>query len=437
VSETGAAKRSAPSAEVAVVVVILAVFAAVSLWVINRIQIDYEDLPAYTTVSSQPEGTLALWQMCQELGLHVERFYDSEYDYPPASAMVVLQEDGLSDAAMMFDPYNFDVVEEWVEQGNCLIVATPPLSMLSTAITAKLGPLQYTSYTADPRVCSKFLQAGQTGQTTAIWRVYKPGEQYTLPKNAPPIWKGVGEIETAGAIGAPKLDAAVLLATADPPEPVVLHILKGKGEVFWLLRPELATNNWLGRAGNAQVMWSLLSYASRYGTVYFDEHIHGYQRPHKSSLQLIFTTTGGWLMLAGLASVLIMLLGRAVLPARIVVRPVPPRRDSTEMVLAQADLFRRAHVTGLVGRSLVNSYRRALHAVLRDGQALDEAAFRQTLIQLIAASGGGRPLVAQYAATGGVPGKPAELAEFAQELGSLLEHARQQRGWTGDRRRLQ
>jgi hypothetical protein len=423
--------------ELIILLAILAIFAALALWIISRIQADYEQLPAYSTFSTEPDGTRALWLLCQEAGLTPSQHFESEYDYPLGTAMVVLHEDGLDAGAWLFDPFDVSAVLDWVEQGNCLVVCTPAGSMLATALEEELGSSTGGSYTADPRVCGKYVQAGQTGQTTAMWRVYQPGQQYELPADAPALWSGIKQFETAGSSGLSLMEADVLLATSTPPEPAVLHFTRGQGEVLWLARPEMATNHWLGRAGNAQVMWALLSYASRYGPVYFDENIHGYQRPHKSAVQMIFTTPGGWLLLAGLASVLLLLLGRAVLPARIVVRPVPPRRDSTEMVLAQADLFRRAQVTGLIGRSLLDSYRRAFQRVLREGQPLDESAFRELLERLRVKSGGGRLTVAHYISTGAVPRRPAELLSFGQELGSLLEHARQSQGWTADRRRIQ
>lgn len=417
------------SREVAVLITLLIVFAAIAVWAISRFDADYEEITPYSTLSSDPVGVRALWLLCQEAGMDSAQYYASEYDYPDHAAMVVLLEDGLDSGEIIFNPPDVSAMLDWVDEGNCLVLCLPPDSILSSSFLREFSQYDNSAaYTADPRVAATYAQNGQTGQATAMSRVYQPGLIYDMPADVPPIWQGVKRFETASMYSMPWLDVGVLLATSTPPDPVVLQIPHGQGEVLWLTRPEIATNHWLSRADNAQMMWGLLSYAARYGTVYFDEGIHGYQETHKNTLQLVFTTPGGWLLLAGLGSILLLMLGNAVLPARIVVRPVPPRRDSTEMVLAQADLFRRAKVTGMVGRSLLDSYRRALQTTLRQPLAADEGAFRQLLQDLTSKSGGGRPWVAHYVSTGAVPRRPAELLAFSQELGSLLEHARRRRG---------
>ncbi len=429
---------AAAGRELPVMIALLLVFAVAAVWVLGRIQADYESYPAYSTHSPKPEGAKALWLFCQELGLAPEQFFESEYDYPNNCAMVVLHEDGMESGAWLFDPYDCSAVIDWVEEGNCLIIGTPPQSMLASLLEEKLDGQGYGSFTADPRVVGQFLQAGRGGQSQAILRAFQPGQRYELSDDRPELWRNTEIIETAGGFGASYLaSASVLLAVSNPPEPIVLHFSMGEGEVLWLLRPEVLANDWLDRSDNAQLAWTLMTYASKYGPLYFDEHVHGYARPHKNTLQLMFTTTGGWLILAGLGSILLLLAGRAVQPARFIIRPVTPRRDSTEMVLAQADLYRRARVTGLLGRGLLDSYRRALQAVLRDGATLDEAAFRDVLGRLRARSGGGRPLVARFLETGAVPQRPVELAAFAHELGSLLEQARREPHAPGLRRRLQ
>ena len=428
----------AAARELPVMIGLLLVFAIAAIWIIGRLQTDYEDYPAYSTHSPKPEGARALYLLSRESGLEAGQFYESEYDYPQSAAMVVLHEEGMDSAAWIFDPYDISAVLDWVAEGNCLVLGAPSRGLLADALEEELGALAYGSYVADPRVVGQYTQAGQTGKVQAFWRVFQPGQQYGFPQGRPDLWQGVQQIEAAGGFGASYIkDAAVLLAVSDPPEPVVLQLSHGQGELLWLLRPEMLANTWLNRMDNAEVGYALLSYAGRYGPLYFDENIHGYSRPQKNALQLILTTKGGWLLLAGLLSILLMLSGRAVLPARFVVRPVQQRRDSAEMVLAQADLYRRAKVTGLLSRGLLDSYRRKLQRLTNAGAPLDEASFRDHLSRLREGSGGGRALLTKYLEGGQLPHRPNELLAFAQELGSLLEAARRTYGSAGPRRRLQ
>jgi hypothetical protein len=423
-AQHSANRTNATFRELPVMLGALIVFAVLAFLIVGRIQTDYEEYPAFSTISPKPEGAKAFWLLCQELGLGVEQYYGDEYDYPQRCAMVVLQEDGVDAAMWLLNPFDCSAVLDWVEAGNCLIVATPPGSMLATSLGEQLGSADLQAYAADPNVIGQFQQAGQPGQAIAMSRVFQPGQQYTFPKERPPLWQALGSIEAAGSFNAEFFpDADVLLAVSDPPEPVVLHFVRGRGEVIWLLRPELLSNAWLSRQDNVHLGWALASYGSRYGRVYFDEHVHGYSMPQKSALQLIFTTTGGWLLLAGLGSVLLVMAGAAVQPAKFIVQAVPPRRDSTEMVLAQADLYRRARVTGLLGKGILDSFRRMYKHVSREGRLLDDASFKEMLAELLKRSGVGLPFVASFISSGLIPQRPQDVVRFSQELASLISRA--------------
>jgi hypothetical protein len=220
------------------------------------------------------------------------------------------------------------------------------------------------AYQADERLIAAWSSlSSNTGELGALWRLYKPGHRFVLPVDRPPLWRTVEIIETAPADPTPYVRGDVLLATQDAAQPVVVYRRVGHGELFWVTRPELATNDWLGRADNHRLILALMDYAAQRGPLYVDEHIHGYIKQSPSALWLLFNTTGGHLLLTLAAVIILAFLGAAVRPARFLPQPVPPRRQATEMILAQADLYRRAGRARRGGPQLIDGVKRAVAQV--------------------------------------------------------------------------
>jgi hypothetical protein len=193
--------------------------------------------------------------------------------------------------------------------------------------------------------------------------MYRPGHVYKLKLDRAALWESVQKFETAPAGVVPYVRGDVLLATEDPSRPVVIYRTVGEGEVIWVTRPEIASNNWIGRMDNHRLLLALIATAVGDGPLYFDEHIHGYVHQSPSAVWLLFNTTGGHLLLILALALVVLFMGAAVRPARFFPQPVPPRRQAAEMVLAQADLYRRAGSSKAAARQLVNGVKRTLAQV--------------------------------------------------------------------------
>lgn len=416
--------RGGSGAEAWVLMGILLVFGVAVFWMIASIRSDDAQLPAYSSFSGQKDGALALYLLAQAAGLEVERYIGTEYEYPPG-CQLLLMEEALSATGMFAGQVNLPTVREWVEQGNCLVVAADPQGLFADELTAELGDLGYGAYDVPAGLAATQKGSGRQGSPQALWRAYQPGVVYEMPASVPRLYAGISAIETAPLTYMPHAEADVLLAADDPPEPVLLHSRWGEGEVFWLTRPEMVANSWLDRRDNAALLLAVLDYASSYGTIRFDEHIHGYQHGSKSVIQVIFTTPGGLLLLAGFGAALLCILGLAIKPARYVEPPAPRRRSGVEMVQAQADLYQRAGASSLAARCLVDSYRRQWQAQSGGGVGLErEESFRHEMQRGARRLKLSEPVLDAYLDHGRLPGSPAQLARLAEQLGRLLPAGR-------------
>jgi len=361
----------------------LAVFAALALWVAAHYAAREEYYPPYSTYSPRPEGAKALYELLKQEGFSVERYGDLEYDYPEDSCVIALAEPELSFSSMFYGQLDANAVWDWLDQGGRLIYASDPMlfegtSLLDELLKLELGdapeveewrtiPREAESngstggegYYVHPAVAANELGSGGEGQSTAIWRSYQPGTRFALPDNRPPLWADVSVIEVGYLQYFEWPAADVLLGAGRYGWPVVLYRQIGTGEIYWIVRPEICANGWLNRSDNHRVLLALVDRAAPDGTVYFDEHIHGYQEQRHNALSLLLSTTGGRLLLALGAALVLLFLGAAVRPARSHPQPVPPRRQSTEMVLAQADLYQRAGAVNIIVESLLDGVRRS------------------------------------------------------------------------------
>ncbi len=422
------------------VVVVLAGFAMLCLWIVLRMGLGQPSYPAGSSYSPNPDGVLALYELLQAEGLPAKRFGDTEYEYPEQACMLLVE--GTADPAqMMFGGLDVKALALWLSAGGRLVLVGAPLqdeyapwSSLGQQLLDYLDgkevwsgkmfespPVTDTSATREeaatpqaPLATAKYHGTGQAGKASAPVRSYRPGFRYTLQQPRPRLFADVAEIETAELSGLPSANAVPLLSAGDPPEPVVLHRKVGLGELYWVPRSELVTNAWLGRGDNHRLVLALLAYAARDRQLYVDEHVHGYSRERSNAGSMLLHTTGGKLILgAGLALVLCFL-GAAVRPARFQPPPPPPRRTSTEMVLAQAGLYRRAGLRRGVVERLLDGVRRAyMHEyvlpALPDNDMLLGWARRYAVSGVIHAK-----FLLTYLETGAVPRGETELVRLAR-----------------------
>jgi len=381
------------------IAVLLVLLAATALWVVNQTADRREYYPPMTTYSPESDGTMALYELCESLGYSVSRFHDSEYNYPLDTAMVVLDKPDTTSSLLLGAALDVRQLRLWLADGGRLLIVSDPLRSLGTELFAELDRAQGLAprggnvaewsegeglsgepltdldgleaaggeasppaeFRAADEVVAVFEStSGEAGSQMALWRMYENGRRYRLPADRPARWEGVETIETAAPDFLPYVRGEVLLATRDPLEPLVLYRRIGAGEVLWLTRAETVTNDWLVRADNHRLLLALIDYIAPDGRLAVDESIHGYVKSGRNIVGMLTATRGGQLLLALAVVMVLFFLGAAVRPARFHPQPVPPRRQATEIVLAQADLYRRAGRPDLAADSLVGRVRREL-----------------------------------------------------------------------------
>lgn len=358
----------------AVVALVLVAFAAVGILLVVNIGGQVEtDPPPFTTFSPRKPGSKALFELLAAGGVKAVRYHGNEYNYPLDGCMVAIIETYDPETMWLGPALNPVGLRLWLAEGGRLVLLAEDNHEWVRDLVAELNdadsgtdPPGATPLRADiPSTrMAEYEAKGEKGSDTAIWDVYAPGEVYALAEERPLLWQNVRELELSVRSWEDPLPAEVLLAVKrryeQEPTPVVYHQRHGEGELVLITEPELAANGWIGRADNHRLLLNLIHYARRGGPVHFDEYIHGYRRPSRSPLAILLHTPGGQLILALWGAVLLLLLGRAIPAARIREEQVTQRRQSAEMVYAQAGLYQRAGVTGNTARALVDGLKRSV-----------------------------------------------------------------------------
>lgn len=340
---------------------ILGIFSVGALWLILHFSIsEVEPMPPMSTYSSRPTGAKALYDLMLRVGYQAERFGDLEYHYPPQACMVILDQPELSVSAMVGGTLDVKALRLWMEQGGRLLLFSDPLRQTGHELMLELAPDAGQGYDFRNELLARRSETLTTGSADAIWRSFQHSYRYELDADRPQLFEDVGEIEIALPAMHEFVNAQVLLASDEPLQPIVLYKQVGAGMLLWVTCPEIACNDWIARADNHKLLLSLVEMAAGGGPLYFDEHLHGFYKRQANVLQLLLFTGGGRLLLA-LAVVLSMLfLGQMISAARVAVQPVIARRQTSEIVLAQADLYQRAGQLQIIARNLIDGLRRQL-----------------------------------------------------------------------------
>jgi hypothetical protein len=343
--------------EGALVVLMLAIFIGIGIYVSMRLNPDAPPPPPGTSVSTELDGTQALYELLKSSGMKVERYAGVEYDYPKDGCVLVVMDGSADPAGLFMGGLDAKAVRVWLEEGGRMIFAASGQAMILNSLEQELqGEAQGIS--RQKQLMLKYRSKGKAGSANAIWQAYKPGMQYNLPRPAPRLFGNARFIEIADSLPPPEMGTG-LLYTGNPPFALLQYRKVGKGEIMWLFQPEILMNDWIARADNHRLALALIERMAKGGKVYFDEHLHGLALNERDATALVFQTQGGRLLLALAGAIALCFCGFAVSAARTAPPPVPPRRQAAEMVLAQASLYRRAGVMAATAESLVDGFRRA------------------------------------------------------------------------------
>lgn len=361
--------RGGISTEGRIAVYVLLGFLAIALWLTYSSVGELEEYqPPYSSYTGEAAGLRAAYELLEKRGNTVSRHVLSEHEYPANTCVVLADESSTSPFKMIVNPVEIKALELFMRDGGSLVLFCDP-DMVIIRDLAELLTKQAASQGADewsdsPVTLARRSGKGQTGGTMT-WRGSMDGRIYELEDDAPPLLAGVGSLELADSWSSLELECTPLLSLENRSgmqffDPLVEYRRFGKGELLVVSRPELITNDWIDRAGNHRLVLALIEGAARGRPIVFDEHIHGFNAKRMTAGSLLTRTSGGHLLLLALLCIIILYLGLAIMPARYHPRAVPARRQTAEMVLGQASLFKRAHFENGSLRHIVDGLKHEL-----------------------------------------------------------------------------
>ncbi len=267
--------------------------------------------PTLSSLSSAPNGALALKLWVKELQYHVDEQVLTNFIPPKDDSILFMLEPSFPTESEM------QLLDDWVEAGGTLIAAGE----------------QYGMYLLADHYQFDFGAPPEQGSTSATGTPLFDSPAALELKNLQ-IWTVLRS----------QRDDFVALLTYQG-QPVVVSFEQGKGRVILATLTEPFTNAGLKKAGNPELVLNILALARVKGTVWFDEWHHGLQ----SGAQILGpgeflrqTPVGRALLFVVLAVFVVFFIqGRGF------GRPVPlpqeiKRRGALEHVTGIANLSRRA-----------------------------------------------------------------------------------------------
>jgi len=304
--------------------------------------------PKLSTVSSAPDGALALKLWVQELHYAVDEQVLESFSPPEdATILFILEPYFLSDSELKS-------MDQWVENGGTLIV---------------IGE-QYGIYSLVDHYDFSFEFLPENDALLAA---------ETPLLNSPTL----GDLTNAKArimLVTEREDYVVLAANKG--KPVLVGLEQGRGRVILGTIPDVFTNAGLKQAGNPELVLNILALARTRGPIWFDEWHHGVQGAGQilGPEQFLRQTSLGHALLFAMFAVFITLF----LQGRGFGRPVPlpqeiKRRGAWEHVTGIANLSRRAAHRSAVMLYYHDQIKRKLGQRYRLDPGLDDEKYVNTL----------------------------------------------------------
>ncbi|HLF73310.1 MAG TPA: DUF4350 domain-containing protein [Anaerolineales bacterium] len=272
---------------------------------------DEQQYPRLSSLSSAPDGALALKLWMKELRYGVHERVLANFSPPDSTTILFMLEPFPATEAEM------KAIDRWVEEGGTLIAIGEQYGMYSV-----IDHYKFTlNYLMD-----------NTGTPAAGTPLF----------GSPPA-PDPEHAQVRVALASERDDYVVLAALKG--QPVLVSFEQGKGRVVLGTVSESFTNAGLKQAGNPELVLNILALARNKGAVWFDEWHHGLQSGEQvlgPAEFLRFTPVGRSLLFVTFAIVLVLFLqGRGF------GRPVPlpqeiKRRGALEHVTGIANLSRRA-----------------------------------------------------------------------------------------------
>jgi len=219
-----------------VVLVAITTFAAMQ----RRTQ---EQYPKLSTLSSAPDGALALKLWVKELQYKVDEHVLGSFA-PPKDTSILFMLESISPTEG-----EMKAVDQWVEDGGTLIAIGGQYGMFSL--------IDHYNFSFQ----------------------YLPSNAGTPSNETPlmdsPLGLDLKNAKAGVALGSDRDDYVVLISREN--QPVLVSFEQGKGRVILGTLTESFTNAGLKEQGNPELVLNVLALAKEKGTVWFDEWHHGVQ----------------------------------------------------------------------------------------------------------------------------------------------------------------
>ncbi|MFT3892373.1 MAG: DUF4350 domain-containing protein [Anaerolineales bacterium] len=338
-------KRLSPDVKLGIGVILLLVVVSTFVALQRRTE---ETYPTLSSISSAPDGALALKLWVKELKYNVNDDVLASFAPPKGTSIVFMLE------PLFPTEQEMKAVDTWVENGGTLIAIGEQYGMFSLID-------HYDFYFN-----------------------YLPSNEGALSNETPlfdsPAKLDLNNAKVRIALGSERDDYVTLVSFHD--QPVLVSFEQGNGRVILGTVAQSFTNAGLKLNGNPELVLNILALAKRKGAVWFDEWHHGVQSGEQilgPSDFLRRTPVGRALLFVTFAVFLFFFIqGRGF------GRPVPlpeetRRRGALEHVTGIANLSRRAAHRSSVMMQYHNQIKRKLGQRYRLDPALNDEEYVNTL----------------------------------------------------------
>jgi len=306
-----------------------------------------QEYPVLSTLSSAPNGALALKLWVQELNYDVEEQTLASFAPPENTSILFMLEPLFPTEGEM------DAVDTWVEEGGTLIAIGEAYGMYSL--------IDHYEFFFD----------------------YLPANPEVPVPDAPLLTSPAASEFTNATVRlalASARDDYVTLITYDG-KPVLVSFEQGNGRVILGTLAQSFTNAGLKQSGNPELVLNILALARKKGTIWFDEWHHGEQGAQVLGPgEFLRSTPVGRSLLFVTFAVFIVLF----MQGRGFGRPVPlpqeiKRRGALEHVTGIANLSRRAAHRSAVMLHYHDQIKRKLGQRYRLDPGMDDEQYMHTL----------------------------------------------------------
>jgi hypothetical protein len=338
-------KRLSPDVKLGIGVILLLVIVSTFVALQRKTE---ETYPPLSSISSAPDGALALKLWAKELKYTVNEDVLASFAPPKVTSIVFMLE------PLFPTEQEMKAVDTWVENGGTLIAIGEQYGMFSLIDHYK------------------------------FYFNYLPSNEGAL-SNETPLFDSPSALDLSNAkvriaLGSERDDYVTLLSFHD--QPVLVSFEYGKGRVILGTVTQAFTNAGLKQNGNPELVLNILALAKKKGPIWFDEWHHGVQSGEQvlgPSDFLRRTPVGRALLFITFAVFLFFFV-----QGRSFGRPVPlpqeiKRRGALEHVTGIANLSRRAAHRSSVMMQYHNQLKRKLGQRYRLDPAMTDEEYVTTL----------------------------------------------------------